>query len=371
MSVMNKMIVSNLVHRPIRSLISIFAIAIEVTLILVIVGLMFGMLNDAKDRQAGIGADAMVRPPGSSIILSASGSPLSVKVGDVLRKLDHVKAVAPVLMQATTSGALETIYGVDLASWDKMGSPFTYLSGGPFQEPNDIIVDDYFANSAHVKAGDTVKVLNHDFRISGIAEHGKGGRKFLPLTTLQDLTGAQGKASIFYVKLDDPKNFAAFRAQVLNVPGMSKYDVESVQEWLTLFSPDAIPGFSVTVKVVIGIAVCIGFIVIFQAMYTAVMERTREIGILKSLGASKAYIVNVVLRETILLGVLGIALGVAISFITGHALRMRFPTIRIDVGAEHWVWKASVIAIIGAMIGALYPAFKAAQKDPIDALAYE
>src|SRR5947208_13177101 len=164
---MNKMIVSNLVHRPIRSLISIFAIAIEVTLMLVIVGLMFGMLNDNRDRQAGIGADAMVRPPGSSIILSASGSPLSIRVGDVLRKLDHVRAVAPVLLQSSTAGTVETIYGIDLRSWDAMGSPFKYLSGGPYKGTNDIIVDDFYANSAHKKVGDTMRVLNHDFRISG------------------------------------------------------------------------------------------------------------------------------------------------------------------------------------------------------------
>jgi len=368
---MNKMIVSNLVHRPIRSLISIFAIAVEVTLMLVIVGLMFGMLNDNKERQAGIGADAMVRPPGSSIILSASGAPAPIKVADVLRKLHHVKAVAPVLLQASTAGTVETIYGVDLASWDAMGAPFHYLSGSPYQGPNDIIVDDYFANSSHVKVGQEIKVLNHQFRISGIVEHGKGGRKFLPITTLQELTGAQGKASIFYVKLDDPNNYAAFRDEALKVPGMSQYQIESVKEWLTLITPEALPGFSITVNVVIGIAVCIGFIVIFQSMYTAVMERTREIGILKSLGASKLYIVNVILRETIVLGLAGIGLGIAISFATGHALLLRFPTIRIDVGSEHWVWKSAIIAIIGAMIGALYPAFKAAQKDPIDALAYE
>ncbi|MBV9072515.1 MAG: ABC transporter permease [Acidobacteria bacterium] len=368
---MNKMIVSNLVHRPIRSLISIFAVAVEVTLMLVIVGLMFGMLNDQKDRQAGIGADAMVRPPGSSMILSASGSPLSVKVGGVLAKLDHVTAVTPVLLQSSTSGALETIYGIDLPSWDKMGSPFRYLSGGPFQGPNDIIVDDYSANSSHLRVGQTIQVLNHEFRICGIAEHGKGGRKFVPMTTLQDLTNSAGKASIFYVKLDDPQNFAAFKQEVLGVPGMGQYLVESVKEWLSLFSPESLPGFSITVKVVIGIAVCIGFIVIFQSMYTAVMERTREIGILKSLGASKSYIVNIILRETTLLAVLGIAVGIAISFTTGHLLLMKFPTIRIDVGAEHWVWKSAVIAILGAMIGAVYPAFKAAQKDPIDALAYE
>ena len=368
---MNKMIVSNLVHRPLRSLISIFAVAIEVTLMLVIVGLLFGLMNDQKDRQEGIGADAMVRPPGSSLILSASGAPLSVKVGDVLRKLDHVTAVTPVLLQSSTAGALETIYGIDLPTWDKMGSPFKYLSGGPFQDPNDIIVDDYFANGAHKRVGDTTNVLNHDFRICGIVEHGKGGRKFLQLSTLQDLTGSQGKATIFYVKLDDPNNFSALKSEVLAVPGMNQYDIQSVKEWLSLFSPDALPGFSTTVKVVVGIAACIGFIVIFQSMYTAVMERTREIGILKSLGASKFYIVNVILRETLVLSIAGIILGIAISFVTGDALLAKIPTLRVSVGAENWVWKASVIALVGAVIGALYPAFKAAQKDPIDALAYE
>ncbi|HVH87959.1 MAG TPA: ABC transporter permease [Terriglobales bacterium] len=368
---MNKMIVSNLVHRPIRSLISIFAVAVEVTLMLVIVGLMFGMLNDNKERQAGIGADAFVRPPGSSNLLSASGAPASVKVADVLRKLPHVAAVAPVLLQATTAGTIETIYGIDLATWNQLGSPFRYLSGGPFQGPNDIIVDDYFARSAHVKLGDTTTLLAHLFRISGIVEHGKGGRKFLPLETLQNLTGAQGKASIFYVKLDDPKNYDAFKEEVMKVPGMSQYVVTSTQEWLSLVTPERLPGFSITIKVVIGIAVCIGFIVIFQSMYTAVMERTREIGILKSLGASKAYIVNVILRETVILAIAGIALGIFISYATQSALLAKFPTIRVQVGAESWVWKSSVIAIVGAMIGALYPAFKAAQKDPIDALAYE
>ena len=365
------MIISNLVHRPIRSLISVVAVAVEVILMLVIVGLMVGMLNDNKERQAGIGADAFVRPPGSSAILSASGAPASVKVADVLRKLPHISAVAPVLLQAVTGGTIETIYGIDLPTWNQLGSPFRYLSGGPFQGPNDIIVDDYFANSEHLKVGDTTKVLEHEFRISGIVEHGKGGRKFLPMQTLQQLTGAEGKASIFYVKLDNPRNYAAFKEAVAKVPGMSQYVVTSTDEWLSLVTPEHLPGFSITIKVVIGIAVCIGFIVIFQSMYTAVMERTREIGILKSLGASKTYIVNVILRETAILAVAGIALGIFLSFATQSALLARFPTIRVQVGADNWVWKAAVIAIIGALVGALYPAFKAAQKDPIDALAYE
>ena len=130
------------------------------------------------------------------------------------------------------------------------------------------------------------------------------------------------------------------------------------------------PGLSTFIDVVVGISVVIGFIVIFQAMYTAVMERTREIGILKSMGASRLYIVNVVLRETVLLAVGGIVLGIVVSLAARAALAQKYPLLQVVV-AGSWILRASGIAIVGAVAGALYPAFKAAQKDPIDALAYE
>jgi putative ABC transport system permease protein len=116
--------------------------------------------------------------------------------------------------------------------------------------------------------------------------------------------------------------------------------------------------------------VIIGFIVIFQAMYAAVMERTREIGILKSLGASKLYIVNAILRETTLLALAGVVVGVVFSLAVRVGIVHRLPTLQVVVTGG-WILRATMIAIMGAILGALYPAFKAAQKDPIDALAYE
>jgi putative ABC transport system permease protein len=368
---MNKMIVSNVVHRPLRSAISAIAIAVEVTLILVIVGLATGILNDSKQRQEGIGADVMVRPPGSSFIMGVTGSPVSVKVGDVLRNLPHVVAVSPVVTQISTAGGtVEVLYGIDLASFESMGGPFHYLKGGPFQGPDDIIVDDFFAESKNVKVGSTMEVLNHTFRVAGIVEHGKGARKFMPIATVQDLVGAQGKASIFYVKLDNPANADAVAAQIKQIPGMEKYGVQSLKEWLSLMTPGNLPGFSTFINVVIGVAVCIGFIVIFQAMYTAVMERTREIGILKSLGASKGYIVQVILRETLLMALAGVVLGILFSLATAEGIRTRFPTLRVLI-TNGWILRATLIAFAGALLGAIYPALKAAQKDPVDALAYE
>jgi len=366
---MNKMVVANLTQRPTRSLITMSAIALEVTMILMVVSLFYGLLIGSRESQLGVGADLLVQPSGASALAGLSGAPISVKVGDVLKKVPHVAVAAPVIW-AFSQKPLEIVYGIDLATFDQLPPKFHYISGGPFQGPRDAIVDDYYAQMNHKKVGDTVDVLNNEFRISGIVPHGKGGRKFVPLETMQDLIGEQGRASVFYVKLDDPANLAAATKAIQALPGMEKFAVRSMQEYLSMMTPDNLPGFDLAIRIVIGVALVIGFLVIFQSMYTAVMERTREIGILKSMGASKWYIMNVILRETLLIAVVGIVAGILISLVTRRAITFEKPVLQLFWSRE-WVLRATAIAIVGALAGALYPAFKAAQRDPIEALAYE
>jgi putative ABC transport system permease protein len=367
---MNKMIVANLVHRPLRSLISVSAVALEVVLILLIVSFFYGQLNGSTASQVGVGADVMVQPPGSSALVGVSGAPMPVKVGDVLLKLRHITMAAPVIWELTTKPTLEIIYGIDFPSFNAIAPSFRFLSGGPFHDAYDVIVDDYFAGSKHIQVGDTLTLLDHQFHVCGIVEHGKGARKFVPLATIQDLMGVTGHASVFYLKLDNPANAETVVEEIKHVPGMENYAARSMQEYLSMMTPENLPGFQTSIRIVVIIAMVIGFLVIFQAMYTAVMERTREIGILKSLGASKLYVVNVVLRETALLAVVGIVLGTVVSMLARRLILITHPTLRMFWSYE-WVMRATVIALTGALLGALYPAFKAAQKDPIDALAYE
>jgi len=367
---MNKMILANLAHRPFRALIGVFAVAVEVTLILLIVGIMLGMLTDTSNRQAGVGADILVQPPGASLFMGVSGAPVSEKLADKLRQVPHVVAVAPVAAQLTTTGYISVIDGIDLKSFEAIGGPMDYLSGGSFQGPYDIIVDDLEAAAKHLSVGDKVEVLNHEFTVCGIVEHGRGARQFIPLSTLQEIIGAKGKASIFYVKLDNPNHAEMVVREIKSIPGMEQYGVYSVKEYLSLMSSSSIPGLNTVIRVVIGIAMTIGFIVIFQAMYAAVMERTREIGILKSLGAGKLYIVNAILRETLVIAIGGVILGISMSYAAKAGLRAKFRTLPLMI-TEAWLLKATIIAIVGSLLGALYPALKAAQKDPIDALAYE
>lgn len=366
----NKMIFANLIHRPIRSLISILAIGLEVALILLIAGLCYGILNDDKARTAGIGADVIVQPPGSSFLAGISGAPVPVKVADILRRMQHVKVVSPVIWQIATSGSVEVIDGIDLASFEALAGPFQYIEGGPFRGPDDVLIDDYVARQKQVKIGDAMEILNHQFRVAGIVASGRGARKFLQLSTLQDLMGAKDKASVFYVKLDVPANANLVVNEVRQQPGMEKYTVLSTPDYLSMMTPSHLPGFRPFIAVVIGVSLIIGFLVIFQSMYAAVMERTREIGILKAMGASRLYIINAIMRETALLAVGGIVLGILFSLAASWGIRHRFPLVQVVVSGD-WIVRSMMVAIVGAFAGAIYPALKAATKDPIEALAYE
>jgi putative ABC transport system permease protein len=201
-------------------------------------------------------------------------------------------------------------------------------------------------------------------------EHGKGGRKLMPIDTMGEITDAEGKASQFFIKVDDPANDNLVIQEIHATRGLENYPVETVDDWLEEMTPNKLPGFNIALRVVTFIAVVVGFLAIFQSMYTAVLERTREIGILKSMGASKATIVDVILRETAAMALAGVALGIAGTFGVQLLMAHMFPMQRFEITGL-WIAKGAGIAFVGAVAGALYPAWMAARKDPIDALAYE
>ena len=366
---MNKLVVGNILYRPVRAAISVFAVAIEVIMILSIVAIMMGQVQGAANQTNGVGADIIVRPPNASFLSAVGGAPVPAKVADVLARLPHVTVAAPVIANFSMTNALQTIWGIDFKSYNAL-KPFQFLEGGPFTGPDDVIVDDLYAKSNHTQVGQTIQQLHHAFHVCGIVEHGKGGRVFVPIQTLGTLLGTPSNASLFYLRWDSPSNQGLIEQEIHSTPGLQNYEIQSMKDYLSMMTPDHFPGFNIALRVVIGIAVIVGFLVIFQSMYTAVMERTREIGILKSLGASKATIVNLVLREAMLVSVAGIVLGVVFTQLIKIFMAARFPTLLFLV-TNDWRIDGALIALAGSVLGALYPAWKAASKDPIDALAYE
>lgn len=368
MNAMRAMIRGNVLHRPLRTLITVLAVAIEVCLVVIIVGLTTGLIEETAKRIEGVGADLMLQPPASNFLLAFSGAPMPIKIGEKLEELPHVAAVAPVLLQFNTSGGLDTVYGIELESFRAVSRGFVYLEGGPFEETTDILVDDWYAKSKDLKVGDTLRVLENDFVVRGIVGHGKGARLFAPIKRMQELSAAHDKASIFYIRCDDPKNTDRVAEEIRQL--FPRHQLRHLKEYLSMMTSTRMPGLDTFVNSMIALGVVVGFLVIFLAMYTTILERTREIGILKALGASQGDIVGLVLREALLLCAVGVAAGVGFSYGGRFLLKEMFPTLTVLITFE-WLFKAAVLALAGGVLGAIYPAWLAARQETIAALAYE
>jgi putative ABC transport system permease protein len=362
-----QLVVRNVLHRPIRTAISVLAVGVEVMLVVIVVGLTSGLLQDTAKRVEGVGADIMLQPPSASVFMAFSGAPMPITIKDKLLEMQHIKAVAPVLLQFN-SGGLEIVYGIDKKSFADVSGGFVFHEGRELESPTEILVDDWYAKAKKVKAGDTVRLFEQSFQVAGVVEHGKGARLFVPLETLQDLSGSRDKASVFFVKLDDPQFTQETMDEIRKL--FPRHEIRPLKDFLSLMTSSNLPGLDAFINSMIAIAVTIGFLVIFLSMYTTIIERTREIGVLKSLGASKIYIARALLSESTLVCVGGIVLGIGLSFLTRRAMVGLFPTLTILITVE-WILRAAAIAIVGGLLGAAYPAWLATRKDPIEALAYE
>lgn len=362
------MIVRNTLHRPVRTAITVIAVAVEVMLVIMVVGLTNGLLVDTAKRTEGIGADVMVQPPSASIFMAFSGAPMPIAIASKLQELEYVQAVAPVLVQFNSVNGLDLVYGIQQDSFRAVSGGFVLHEGRELQDTNDILIDDVYARAKKVKLGDKLHILEHDFHVAGIVEHGKGARLFVLMSTLQEMSGAHDKASVFFLKCDRTDHTPAVMDSVRML--LPRYEVRALKDYISLMTSSNLPGLDAFINVMISIAVAIGFLVIFLSMYTTIIERTREIGVLKSLGASKGYIVEIILSETALLCLAGVVAGIGLSYLTRLILLKVFPSLPILITLK-WIFFAALIAAAGGLLGASYPAWLASRKDPVEALAYE
>jgi putative ABC transport system permease protein len=363
--VTRKIVVENLKYRPMRTLLSNLLIGVPVTLILTLVGLSHGMIDDATRRAEGIGADIVVMP-GASSALGMTGPSMPQAIVRFFAQQPHVKMAVGVENQQVDSPFL-TLTGVDLNQFAQMSGGFTYLEGGPFRTPDGVIVDDYYASQHNLRVGNSVKLVGNYWRLSGIFQSGKLSHIIVPLPRLQDILGMTGKINMVYVKLDNPANTGAVIAAIKERDPNDR--VLSMQELTSLWNVNNVPLLSGFIDVVMGVGVVIGFLVVTLSMYMAVLQRTREIGILKSLGASNGFILRTIWVEALALGIGGTALGICLSF-GAWALIRAFVPIPMEIVTMWWPIAAG-ITLVGASLGSLYPGIRAAQHDPIEALAYE
>jgi len=365
--VLNKLILANLTHRPVRTLLSVLAIAVEVTMILTLVGVSHGTLDSTKERAKGVGADIVVRPPGSSVMSSLSSAPISDKYLDLLMQQPHVVAVTGLAVQSLQFP--NSVDGVDFASFRKMNGGFTYIKGTDPINDDDMTVEEGYAREHHLSVGSKVKMIAHDWNVSGVFEGGKLALICVKLNVLQEYMGTPNHLTLIYVKLDDP-SLAQTVADGLKVT-LHDDQIYSMDALMEMYSPNNVGMLKDFIWVVVAVAMIVGFIVVFMAMYTAVLERTREIGIIKAVGGSSGLILSILLRETVLLAIFGTLLGIAFTYGTQFMMKHSVPASLVQETVYIWWAYAGAIAIVGAMLGAIVPGIKAVQQDVTEALSYE
>ncbi|HEX6044717.1 MAG TPA: lysylphosphatidylglycerol synthase domain-containing protein [Pyrinomonadaceae bacterium] len=364
---MDSLVFSNIFHRPARTAVSILGTGVGVLLIVFTVGLSRGVLHERGRRESNIGAEIMIRPSGS-IGLGASEFRLHVGHAAEVAAVPGVRSATPVgqALDKSDSGFGQRL--IDGINYDEYAdiARITIREGRKLQSGDEAIVDPDWKDRRKAKIGDTVQLFERPFTIVGVYEPPGGGRIKIPLSTMQEQEGAENRASAILIACQDPAKQDEVAAAILQrFPDDQLVFTRDLPE----IYASGVPALNVFIKVVVGVAAAISMLVILLAMYTTVTERTRQIGILKSLGMSKASIAWVIEQEAIIVSFLGVAVGVGLAMLAQLAV-MRTTSLTIEI-EPRWVLISLGVGLLGGSIGALYPALRAARQDAVEALSYE
>lgn len=366
---MNNLVLSNLTHRPVRTAVSIMGTAVGVLLVVFTVGLAHGMLHEHGKREGNIRAEIMVRASGSIGMGGADPWVLQVSQAKDLATIEGVRGAVPIgqaLDKSDGGFGQRFIDGVPFDEYSAL-TGITLREGSKAASDLQAMVDPVWVKEHKNKGiGNTVQLFERTFHVVGIYEPPGGARIKIPLSVMQEQFGAPGRATAILVGCHNPAEQEVVAARI-------KERFPDVQLIFTRDLPElyasGVPALNVFIKVVVGVASAISMLVILLAMYTTVTERTRQIGVLKALGMSKAKIAWVIEQEAMIVSIVGVITGVVLA-LGARVLIERFTSLRVEV-EPRWVAISLIVGLVGGTVGALYPAIRAARQDAVEALSYE
>lgn len=367
---MQNLVLANITHRPMRTLMTAVGISIGIVLILIIVGLSHGMLLDRGARESNMAAEIIVRPSGSFTAgLVSNTLSMDVKTAEKVQQIAGVKSATPVAQYIQNTGTgigFRVTEGIDYQSYSQT-TGMKLVQGQAPSVDTEVVVDEDYAKEKNLKIGDEVKTLDKNFKLSGVFSPTVGSHIKVRLSMIQDMLSAEGRCTMLLVRCLNPNDQETVAKQIN----------ENVTDTQIIFTRDlprlysqGIPAIDVFLKVLVALSVFISTLVILLSMYTAIIERTREIGVLKSLGASQFFIIWVIEKEALAIGIIGVSIGYALAFISKFIL-VKFTSLQNITFEWDWLLITASIGILGALLGALYPAIHAARQDPVVALSYE
>ena len=401
---------ANLTHRKVRSALSVLAVAIAIMLLLVLVGLSNGTLDEISQRMQSVQAEIVVRDQHFDLA-SMSGGKLWEKEIPRLEQLQiqgqpAVQTVIPVfLARMKLAGLSQNVFGIHPGHFPTFAGQRRLLDGTFFSDldsPRDaadyspaqlldqaadqsadqsspqaeppldlpLIIDQRLANAAQLRVGDRTSYGNSDAHIVGIIETGVAGRVFAPINRLRAGSGIIAPtAHMFFVKAHPALSNDQLGQLCQTIEATTHRSATLVANYHQELA-DKFRGLTIFMTLVSVIALAICFLFILVTMYTMVLERQKEIAILQSLGAGPANILAQTLQEATLICTLGAALGLALSFAARYLIQTFQPLMTVELRPA-WIIGAVLIAVVGGAVSALYPGYLALRHDPVETLNFE
>lgn len=358
----DNLVLSSIFYRKTRTLTTIAGVALGVVLVVLTVGIAHGFFNEQGRRNSAVTAEILFRQEGSFSLTLSSTLSMPVSRADELRSIAGVREAVPVGSLLTNNRIVD---GIIYEEFTKV-SAARVIAGRPIEQGDEVMVDRILQNTRKLKVGDEIELLNRPFRVVGVYEPESLGRVKIPLATLQEYLNRPGLCSLILVKVADPAKQEEVAARIKE--RFPDNGVELTRNLPILYARGT-PALQTFLKVVVGLSIIISSLVILLTMYTTVTERTRQIGVLKSLGASKLWIAGEIEKEALVISLLGVLVGFGLS-VAGKYLIERLANMNVELEAV-WLLYALGLGMLSGVLGALYPAVRAANQDPVQALSYE
>lgn len=364
------MAVQSLWQRLTRTLLTLSVISLTVGNILAMDALMEGVAKEFTGLATGSDVEIMVR---QADVSDTSLSALDSSVGAKIAAIPNVAHVSGMLLTAVVlpeTGGFFIIQGY--APNEYAIRRFKITNGETLKNNRQMIIGRLIAQALKKQVGDSIELGGVRFRIVGIFETGIGWEEMGGVMTLRDaqtFMGRPRKVTMYAVKVAESARPEEVVAQI-------NLEIPEAYAALSGDFVEQMPDMQNTRAMMLGIsllAIVVGGMAVMNTMLMAVLERTREIGVLRAVGWRRLAILGVIVRESLIMALLGGALGVVFAFLLALILKL-IPDVR-EMVSFLWTLKvffrALLVTLILGTIGGLYPAYRATRLHPVEALRYE
>lgn len=327
----------NLYEESARLLITVGGVAFSVVLIVLVWGLYNGFNNNVSVYLRTWDADLIISQKGSAD-LSHSVSLLPTNVESQIAGIEGVSVVTPFISRLVgfdLNGSMVNLRLAGYTAGERNGGPVGIVSGRDVQQSGEIVIDRVFAKNNGLKLGDVLTIQAHDLRIVGISTKGNFfvyQYGFVDKSEARDMFQQEDFNNFYLVKVADKENLEEISQKIESIPGVQ---AASMDNFIGINQRLIRESFLPIVFVLVLVASIIGIAVIALTIYTNTINKSREFGVLKALGASNLQLYRMVLSQALISGVLGYIVGAIAGLLSTQLIIEFVPSFVSQMGVSN------------------------------------